>query len=402
MAPSHLPAQASAADSTKRPMTFADMMHMRRLGDTAVSTDGKWLVYSVTDVDLAKNSRTATLWIQSVVAGEPSGEPKPLAGTQAGDSGACFSPDGKQILFLSSRGESQQIWLADFDSASGLTTNVRNPTINHANSTVKLPDSNEKLPNSTTKLTDFDNAEWSPDGKSIVFTSAVYPDCPPVTAQNPSGFQCTVDRDAAQSASPVKARVFDHLLYKHWNAFTGDKRNHLFLLTLADSEVSGDSHSEIRDLTPNDPHDVPPFSMGGGGGFAFSPDSKELAFTENLDEEPAISTNADIFTLDLTNSAAKPVKVSTSLGGDFSPSYSPDGKYLAWRSQARASYESDKFRLVLYNRTTKSIRDLLPNFDRWVDEFTWKPDSAGLYLTSGNAGESPIYAVTLDGKLTQI
>ena len=85
-----------------------------------------------------------------------------------------------------------------------------------------------------------------------------------------------------------------------------------------------------RDLTPNDPRDVPPFSLGGGGGFDISPDSRELAFTENLDPEPAISTNADIFSLsDLTSPGAKPVKISTSPGGDFSPAYSPDGKYLA-------------------------------------------------------------------------
>jgi hypothetical protein len=51
----------------------------------------------------------------------------------------------------------------------------------------------------------------------------------------------------------------------------------------------------VRDLTPNDPHDVPPFSLGGGGGFAISPDSKELAFTENPDPEPATSQRADLY-----------------------------------------------------------------------------------------------------------
>jgi len=85
----------------------------------------------------------------------------------------------------------------------------------------------------------------------------------------------------------------------------------------------------------------------------------------------AISTNTDIFTLDLTNPTAKPVKVSTALGGDFNPAYSPDGKYLAWRSQARAGYESDKFRLVIYDRAAKTIKDLLPTFEKWVDEFAW-------------------------------
>ena len=78
-----------------------------------------------------------------------------------------------------------------------------------------------------------------------------------------------------------------------------------------------------------------------------------MAFTENLDPEPALSTSPAIYTLDLTNPAAKPVKISTSLGGNFNPAYSPDGKYIAWRSQARAGYESDKFRLVLYDQTTE-------------------------------------------------
>jgi len=150
---------------------------------------------------------------------------------------------------------------------------------------------------------------------------------------------------------------------QHWNHYTGDKRSHLFLASV--------ETAAIRDLTPNDPHDVPPFSLEGGGcGCAFAPDSKELAFTENLDPEPAISTNADIFTLDLTNPQAKPMKVSTSLGGDFNPAYSPDGKYLAWRSQARAGYEGDKFRLVLYDRAAKTIKDVLRDFDGWVDELS--------------------------------
>ena len=233
----------------------------------------------------------------------------------------------------------------------------------------------------TTIATEADNALWSPDGKAIVFTSAVYPDCPALNAKSDSGEdgltagdKCNASRDQAQAASQVKARVFDHLLYRHWNAFTGDKRSHLFLLSLQPGTV--------RDLTPNDPHDVPPFSLGGGGGFAISPDSRELAFTENLDEEPAISTNADIFTLDLTNPSAKPVKISTSPGGDFSPSYSPDGKYLAWRSQARAGYESDKFRLMRSTTGRKGPRKIDPKFtNRLCSYFETLPASTDVFLS---------------------
>jgi len=366
---SPLPAQP------KRPMTFEDMMKMKRLGETAVSPDGKWLAYSVTTVNLDQNTKTAELWLQPIAGGEPI----PLPVARPGDSGPQFAPDGKHILLLSSREGGQQVWLADFDGSTGATSNAK------------------KL---TAISTEADNALWSPDGKSIVFTSAVYPDCPAITATDAAtGNKCNADRDAALAASKVKAQIFTHLLYRHWNHYTGDKRSHLFL-------VSVDSGA-IHDLTPNDPHDVPPFSLEGGGGFAFAPDSKELAFTENVDPEPATSVSAKIFTLDLTNPAAKPVAVSNSAGGNFNPAYSPDGKWLAWRSQARAGYESDKFRLMLYDRAAKTSKDVLKsaktpttapaNFDLWVDEFVWDQSSRHVFFVAEDKGEAPIYRVDVIG-----
>jgi dipeptidyl aminopeptidase/acylaminoacyl peptidase len=357
------PAQA------KRPMTFEDMMKIKRLGDTAVSPDGKWLAYSVTTVNLDQNTKTAELWIQAIAGGEP----QKLAVGQPGDGGLQFSSDGKRILFVSGREGGSQIWLADFDVATGATSSAK------------------KL---TSIATEADNAEWSPDGKSIVFTSAVYPDCAAITtADFESGNKCNVDRDAAQAASKVQAQIFTHLLYRHWNHFTGDKVPHLFLVSVDDGKM--------RDLNPNDAHEVPPEypTEPLGCGCTFSPDGKELAFTENLDAVRAISTNADIFTLDLTNPAAKPLKVSTSPGGDFNPAYSPDGKYLAWRSQARAGYEGDKFRLMLYDLAAKRTRELNPgySFDRWVDEFTWTPDSSSLLLVSGKDGSSEIIHAPVSG-----
>ena len=395
-------ASLPVAAQSKRPMTFNDLMQMHRLGATEVSPDGKWLLYSVTDVDLGKNTKTATLWIQPINPEKEGGEPKLLEGTQPSDSGVKFSHDGKQLLFLSSRSGSQQIWLEDFDSTTGAATHLRQLTLSNPRQSTSDPhpqtsdrgsqssDRHPQLSDKEKSAIEPDNALWSPDSQKIIFTASVYPDCPAIAPDNFSeAAKCNANRDTAQSESKVKARIFDHLLYKHWNAFTGDKRNHLFLLDL--------SAGNLRDLNPNDPHDLPPFTLEGGCGCAISPDSKELAFTENLDEEPAISTNADIFTLDLTNPAAKPNKISTSPGGDFNPSYSPDGKYLAWRSQARAGYESDKFRLLLYDRSTKQTKDLLPNFDRWVDEFTWSLDSSKLYFVAGNEGEAQIFTVTNAG-----
>jgi len=371
------PAQAVAAPASalpksavppaaKRPMTFDDMMRMKRLGSTAVSPDGKWLAYSVTTVNLDQNTKTAELWLQPIAGGEP----RKLSVAQPGDSGVQFSSDGKQILFLSSRTGASQIWLADFDSATGAFSRLR------------------KLSNLDFGI---DNAIWSPDGRSIVFTAPVYPACPAITPNdNGTGASCNYDRDEALASSKVKAQIFTHLLYRHWDHFTGEKRSHLFLLTVETSAV--------RDLTPNDPHDVPPFSLDGSGcGCSFSPDSKELAFTENLDPEPAISVSAKIFTLDLTNPAAKPVAISTSAGGNFNPAYSPDGKYIAWRSEARAGYESDKFRLFVYDRAAKTAKDLLPDLDNWVEDFAWMPNSSGVYIVSGKDGNAEILNAQLNG-----
>ena len=375
--PTVLPEQIAApAAPAKRPMTFDDMMAMKRLGDTAVSPDGKWLAYGVTTVDLAQNQKTTELWLQAISAPSPDiPAPFKLAVTEPGDSGLQFSADGRQILFVSGRSGASQIWLADFDTATGATAHAR------------------KLTNLDLGI---DNAKWAPDGRSIVFTAAVYPDCPAmVPNDNGAGAECNYDRDAKAASSKVKAQIFTQLLYRHWDHFTGPKRSHLFLAAVA----TGD----IRDLTPNDPHDVPPFSLEGGGcGCDVSPDSKELAFTENPDPAPAVSTSAQIYTLDLTNPAAKPVKVSASAGGNFNPAYSPDGRYLAWRSQERAGYESDQFRLWLYDRAAKTGKDLLPKFDHWIDEFAWAPDSSFLYFASPEKGEEPVFAADLRGNTVRL
>jgi dipeptidyl aminopeptidase/acylaminoacyl peptidase len=350
-----------ARGQARRPMTFEDMMKMRRLGDIAVAPDSRWVMFSATDVDLAKNTRTSHLFIVPVAGGET----RALTASLAGESRGRFSPDGKQILFENSREGGQQVWLADFDTEKG---------------TIGEP---HKL---TSMSTETDGATWSPDGKQILFASSVYPDC--------GDDACNKKRDEEKAESKVKAQIFTHLLYRHWNVFTGEKRSHLFLVS-----VDGGTP---RDLNPGDDHDVPPFSLGGPDGYAFAPDGKEIAFAENIDPVPAISTNSDIFMLRLDDPNAKPVKISTAAGGDHSPAYSPDGKYIAWRSQERGGYESDKFRLVVYDRATKQIKNLLPNLDRWVDEFVWAPDSKKVFFVAGDRGEAPVYLLKLTGEMIQV
>jgi dipeptidyl aminopeptidase/acylaminoacyl peptidase len=333
-----------------RPMTFEDLMRMRRVADPNVSPDNRWVLFTVTDVELQRNTRTPHLWIVPLNGGKE----RAITAAVAGEHGGRFSPDGTKILFSSARDGEEQIYIASFDSANGSVGDTKQLT--------HIP-------------TGAQGAIWSPDGNTILFTSFVYPDCTGTEAQAET---CNSEKLASKEHSPLKAQIFTHLLFRHWDTYTGERRRHLFII----SENGG----EARDLTPGVDQDIPPFSLGQPQGYAFSPDGKEIAFEWNTDADQALSTNKDIFTLSLSDANAQPVRISASPGGDFTPRYSPDGRY-----------ESDRFRLMLYDRQDKQLHELLPGFDRWVDDLAWSRDSKAIYFLSGVAGEEPVFRVDVDG-----
>ncbi|MGC2627195.1 MAG: S9 family peptidase, partial [Candidatus Udaeobacter sp.] len=234
--------------------------------------------------------------------------------------------------------------------------------------------------------------------------------------------------------SKVKAKIFSRLFYRHWTAFTEFKRSHLFVIDAnaragrsadvssvgpagvspAESQtldkMSGGPTGKMpvlqaRDLTPGD-HDVPPFSLGGQDMYAVSPDGQEVAYTSNIDEVEATSTNDEIFVAPINVGHASGLspsdtqargsryskKISTSPGADTTPLYSPDGKYLAWRSQERAGFEADKWRLFVQDRESGKIDDITKDppggFDVSVDSFAWTSDSRHIVLAAEHWGET--------------
>src|SRR5438477_4581972 len=353
----------SASASAKHPFTFEDMMKLKRLDEPVPSPDGKWVVFSATDVDLEANTKISHLWIVPASGVES----KRLSETPNHEERPRFSPDGKRLIWTSKATDPTQIWMCDFSSESGQLVGKPHQVTNMS--------------------TGADGAIWSPDGKNIVFVSAVYPDC--------KDDACNKQRDDELKKSKVKAKIFTKLFYRHWNAFTEFKRSHLFAvsvdanLTGLTGQVSGAGTSgptgEPRDLTPGD-HDVPPFHLGGQDMYAISPDGQELAYTSNIDEVEATSTNNEIFIVPTSGGTAK--KVSTSPGADSTPLYSPDGKYLAWRSQARAGFEADKWRLSVPDRQSGKTRDLTEKFDRSVGSYSWNSTSEFIYFSYESAGQA--------------
>jgi dipeptidyl aminopeptidase/acylaminoacyl peptidase len=352
----------------KRPFTFEDMMKLKRVGAPVPSPDGKWVVFDCVDVDLEANTKISHL---SIVPAN-GGESRRLNPTLNHEERPRFSPDGKRLIWTSKATDPTQIWMCDFDAGNGVLVGK---------------------PHQVTQIsTGADGGIWSPDGKNIVFVSAVYPDC--------KDDACNKQRDEELKKSKVKAKIFSRLFYRHWNAFTEFKRSHLFVQSVEvpvsgarNGTAAGTAATTARDLTPGD-HDVPPFSLGGQDMYAISPDGQEVAYTSNIDEVEATSTNDEIFVVPIAGGS--PQKISTSPGADTTPLYSPDGKYLAWRSQARGGFEADKWRLLVQDRQSGKIRDTTEKFDRSVGSFAWGPTANAICFAAEDHGESPIYSVALE------
>jgi dipeptidyl aminopeptidase/acylaminoacyl peptidase len=340
----------------RRPLTFDDFIKVRRVSDIQLSPRGDAIAFVVTEMSLETNGGNSDIWL---MAADGSGLRRLTSSPQA-DFSPRWSPDGKTLAFLSTRGGSAQVW-----------------TIN--------PAGGEAEP-----LTKFgpgvDGFVWSPAGGRIAFSASVFPDCPDEA--------CNTKRIEELETSKVQARIYGHLLFRQWNAWRDGRRSHVFGLDL--------SGGRPVDLTPGD-FDTPPVDLGGLQDFVFSPDGSEVCFVRN--EDPALlkglGTNNDLF---LTPAGGGPIqRLTTNKADDNSPLYSPDGRFIAYKAMARPGFEADKYTLMLYDRSARTIRPLTAALDVSVAEAVWTPASDALFFTAEVRGRSAIFRVALaDGRAERI
>jgi len=409
-------------------------MKLKRVEEPEVSPDGKWVLFAAVDVDLAANTRTPHVWVVPLAhvsqnqgdVGHPSSDQsssgvphispvlrdvgeREIISDQDGDR-PRWAPDGTRFAFISTKEGSSQVWIADFDGAAGTVIDVH--PITHV-------------------ATGASGELWSPDGKNILFVSNVYPECDGPPAEEEA---CNAKRFEAAEKSPVKALIFTRLLYRHWNAYKEGKRSHIFVVpvdacveTAASAVPRGEAerppesgkesrasldrtaegacpHASPRDLTPGD-FDAPPFSLGGQDNYAFSPDGREICYASNHDKVEAISTNSDLWTVPVRvgpgDSPAQIVAQTKNItadnpAADETPLYSPDGKFIAYRAQQRPGYESDRWRLMLYDRKTGKSGKMTEKLDAWVGSYAWSPDSKHLYFIFEASGKALADSFSID------
>src|SRR3984957_10272463 len=334
-----------AQSAAKRTITFDDLIKMHRIADPKISPDGQWVAYTVSTPDMEANRGVSNIWAVRLTGGDA------IQLTSGGhDSSPVWSPDGKTLAFISSRDGNAQIYLLPMDGGEARE-------ITHTSTGVDI-------------------VKFSPDGKTLAFTSSVYPDC--------KDDACNSARDEEKGKSKVKAHVYEHLLYRHWTHWSEGKRGHLFVMPV-------DASAAPRDLTQRANYDVPPDERGSADDINFSPDGKELCFTAVTDKVEATSTNGDLFLVPVAG--GEPKRITNNPGFDGGPTYSPDGRLIAYHAQFAAADESDRWRIMLYDRAAGKATSLTDNFDRSAAELLWSADSKTIIFTAENETLNPIYAI---------
>ena len=314
---------AAPAFAAGRAMTIDDLLGVKSVSDPQVSPDGKLVVYVMSELDRSTEKSNSDLYLIPIGGGES----KRLTTSSGVDNHPRWSPDGKTIAFVSTRGGSAQVWLLPVDGGE-------------ARPLTKLP-------------IDVSGPIWSPTGEHIAFTAKVFPGKTPDE---------TAEVDEKKGKEKSKAKVYDKLMVRHWDEWDDGKRSHLFVVEVATGRA--------KDLTPKLDVNTPPAPFGGSSDYAFSPNGKELAFTAEPVKDMAWSTNTDIWIVSVNGNEPQNL-TEENPGADAQPAYSPDGDYLAFVSQGRAGFEADRWVLKVRDRSDGETTEVTGNIDRSVQSFAW-------------------------------
>ena len=354
---------------------------MGRIGGTVLSPDKTNILYTVTTYNISENRGYSAIYILNSETKETK---KLTVNTSKSESDANFIENGRKIVFLCADDNgTSQLWMMNTDG------------------------SNRKCISS--EKTDVNGYLFSPDEKNVVLIHDV-----------PTETSIIKNDDDLPKATGM---VINELMYKHWDRYVRSVP-HPFIANFDGSQVTN-----ARDILDGQPYESPMCPFGGIEEFAWSPDSKSLAYVmrKKTGRDYAISTDSDIFLYNLETGKTKnlckpenykaPVVNATSslkhqiqynenedynLGYDDKPKFSPNGKYIAWTSMKHDGYESDRTRLCVFEFSTGSKTYVTETFDSGVNDFVWDDNSKELYFSGVWHGKTNLYKTNLKGEVSKI
>lgn len=354
---------------------------MGRIGSTVLSPDKTNILYTVTTYNISENRGYSAIYILNSETKETK---KLTVNTSKSESDANFIENGRKIVFLSADDNgTSQLWMMNTDG------------------------SNRKCISS--EKTDVNGYLFSPDEKHVVLIHDV-----------PTETSIIKNDDDLPKATGM---VINELMYKHWDRYVRSVP-HPFIANFDGSQITN-----ARDILDGQPYESPMCPFGGIEEFAWSPDSKSLAYVmrKKTGRDYAISTDSDIFLYNLETGKTKnlckpenykaPIVNATSslkhqiqynenedynLGYDDKPKFSPNGKYIAWTSMKHDGYESDRTRLCVFEFSTGSKTYVTETFDSGVNDFVWDDNSKELYFSGVWHGKTNLYKTNLKGEVSKI
>ena len=345
-----LGALAAPVVAQPRAFTEQDLATLDRVSDPQASPDGRWAVWQVRATDWEANRGVVSLW--AVDLKTKGSKPRRLPVSEGGANTPRFGPDGS-LYFLSSRSGSSQVWRTTAEGAE-------------ATQVTDLP-------------LDVGAFKPSPDGRRLVVSMAVFPDC--------DTLDCTVRR---QAEKPEGSGVLHEKVFvRHWDAWADGTRNHLFAV-----EVGAEPAKAATALTRGFDGDVPSKPFGDDAEIAFTRDGSAVIFSARLagTGEPW-STNFDLWRAPVDGSAAPANLTAANPAWDTGPVVSPDGRTLAYRAMKRPGFEADRLGIMLMDLATGAVREIAPTWDRSADDIAWSADGKSLYVLAADVGQTRLFAV---------